>query len=225
MTALELGSPVQEVYLDADRPEAVTITRAVEQAGLAVTLVSANVIKTLSEATTPQGTVAIVTAPTDALDSISGDIDLVLVLAEVGDPGNAGTLVRSAVAAGAGAVVFSTYSVDALNPKTVRAAAGHLWATKIIRDAPVEDVAAHLKKRGFRLIGTSVDARKGHDEVDLTGPSAIVVGNEGWGIPVEAEELMDELVAIRMPGPTESLNAGIAGSILLFEAVRQRSAG
>jgi TrmH family RNA methyltransferase len=224
MAALEAGGPVQEVFLDPDMPEAARLTSAVQEAGLDVTPVAAGVIKALSESATPQGAVAVMSAPRDSFDSLDDDTDLVLVLAGVSDPGNAGTLVRSAVAAGAGAVVFTTGSVDALNSKTVRATAGNLWATPVIRDVTVTEAAAELKERGFALFGADSSAPKGHDEVDLRGPSAIVVGNEAWGLPDEATAVVDELVAIRMPGPAESLNAGIAGSILLFEVVRQRGA-
>jgi TrmH family RNA methyltransferase len=187
-----------------------------------VTSVDGRVIKALSEATTPQGAVAVMIAPLDCFDSLDDGVDLVLVLAGVSDPGNAGTLVRSAVAAGAGAVVFTTGSVDALNSKTVRATAGNLWATRMIRDVTVTQASAELKERGFTLFGADSSAPRAHDEADLTGRSAIVVGNEAWGLPEEAAAVVDELVAIRMPGPVESLNAAIAGSILLFEAVRQR---
>jgi TrmH family RNA methyltransferase len=221
--ALELGGPVREVFLDPDSAYAATVTRAADEAGVDVTPVSPAVIKALSDSATPQGTVAIVAAPGDSFDSLDADVDLVLVLAEVGDPGNAGTLVRSAVAAGAGAVVFTTGSVDALNPKTVRATAGNLWGARVIRDVSITEALADLRARGFTLVGTDGGASTSYDEVDLRGRSAIVVGNEAWGLPDEASGAVDELVAIPMPGPPESLNAAIAGSILLFEAVRQRS--
>ena len=222
LAALELG-PVREVFLDPDSPEAGSVREAAARVDLPVTEVSANVIKALSDSTSPQGAVALMVAPRDCLDELPDDVDLVLVLAEVRDPGNAGTLLRSAVAAGAGAVFFSTGAVDVLNPKTVRAAAGNLWRTRVVRDADLGATVAGLRERGFSVYGTAADGARGHDEVDLTGRSAIVVGNEAWGLSAEAGALVDEVVAIRMPGPTESLNAAIAGSIVLFEAVRQRA--
>lgn len=221
LAALEVGGPVREVFLDPESGGAGGVEAAAARVKVQVTHVGDRVIKALSDSETPQGAVAVLDAPRDSLDSI-GDADLVLVLAGVADPGNAGTLVRSAVAAGAGAVVFATGSVDVLNPKTVRAAAGSLWRIPLIRELTVAGAAGQLKELGFTLYGTEATAPKGHDEVDLRARVAIVVGNEAWGLPDEAREVVDEVVAIRMPGPAESLNAGIAGSILLFEAVRQR---
>jgi RNA methyltransferase, TrmH family len=214
LAALEAGGPVREVFLD---PTAAGIDalRAAIPAGVTVTEVSDRVVTTLSDSLSPQGAVAILEAPRGGLESMADDADLVLVLAEVSDPGNAGTLVRSAVAAGAGAVIFTTGAVDVLNPKTVRAAAGSMWQIPIVRDVPVAEAAAQLKERAFTLFGTEAAAPLGHDEADLRGRVAIVVGNEAWGLPDEARAVIDEAVAIRMPGPAES--------ILLFEAVRQRA--
>jgi RNA methyltransferase, TrmH family len=225
IAALEANAPVQEVFLDPDGLDAGLIEQAAARVVAPLTLVSDRVINALSDSTSPQGAVAVVTAPLDHLDSMDADLDLVLVLAEVRDPGNAGTLLRSAVAAGAGAVFFSTGAVDVLNPKTVRAAAGNLWRTKVVRDADLGATVAGLRSRGFGVYGTAADARRGHDEVDLAGRSAIVIGNEAWGLPDEARALVDDIVSIRMPGPVDSLNAAIAGSIVLFEAVRQRAGG
>ena len=221
--ALEIG-PVREVFVDPSSVDAPAIERAAAKVETEVTPVSAQVIKALSESTSPQGAVAVLIAPRDCLDSMDEDVDLVVVLVEVRDPGNAGTLVRSAVAAGAGAVFFSTRAVDVLNPKTVRAAAGNLWRTRVIRDADLGDTVAGLRARGFSIYGTAADGPRRHDDIDLVGRSAIVIGNEAWGLPDEARALVDEVVAISMPGPVESLNAAMAGSILLFEAVRQRDA-
>jgi TrmH family RNA methyltransferase len=222
--ALDAGAPVRAVFLDPEGAAADAVEAAAARAGLPVTHVSERVVAALSESPSPQGAVAVMVAPRDCLDSV-GEIDLVLVLAGVADPGNAGTLVRSAVAARAGAVVFTKGSVDVTNSKTVRAAAGNLWHVPIVRDADIAEVGAGLKARGFTILGADASAPRGHHEVDLRGPVALVVGNEAWGLPDDARALLDDVVSIRMPGPAESLNAAIAGSLLLFEAVRQRSDG
>ena len=222
LAALEAG-PVRDVYLDPDSPDAGAVREAAARVDLPVTTVSEQVVRALTDSTTPQGAVAVLAAPRDGLDSMDESVDLALVLAEVRDPGNAGTLLRSAVASGAGAVFFSTGAVDVLNPKTVRAAAGNLWRTRVVRDADLGETTTGLRQRGFAVYGAAADGVRGHDEIDLTGRVAIVVGNEAWGMSAAARALVDEVVAIRMPGPVESLNAAIAGSIVLFEAVRQRS--
>jgi RNA methyltransferase, TrmH family len=159
--------------------------------------------------------------PLKSLDEIEGD--LVLVLAEVRDPGNAGTLVRSAVAAGAGFVVFSSGSVDPFGPKTVRASAGTLFRVGIVRDVDLSDAFKGLKDLGFDSLAGDPRSSRMIDEVPVDRPVAVVVGNEAWGVPEAAGALVDEFVAIRMPGPAESLNVAVAGSLLLFECVRKRA--
>jgi TrmH family RNA methyltransferase len=118
--------------------------------------------------------------------------------------------------------VFSSGSVDPLGPKTVRACAGALFSTPVVRDIDLGDAVSHLRDAGLMMVGTDARAPTAPEQVDLTGPVAVVVGNEAWGLPAEVSELLDETVGIPMPGPVESLNVGIAGSIVLFEAVRQR---
>jgi TrmH family RNA methyltransferase len=211
------------VFVDPDTEGADDIRRAAARTKTRATEVSGTVVKALSDSTTPQGAVAIVEAPATTLDDVGPEADLVLVLADVRDPGNAGTLVRSAVGAGAAAVLFGPGSVDPYNPKTVRSAAGHLWQARVIRDAPLAESARELRARGFKLVGTAAGSPQAHHDADLTQRIAVVVGNEAWGLPEEARELVDEVVGIPMPGPVESLNAAVAGSILLFEVVRQRA--
>jgi TrmH family RNA methyltransferase len=220
--ALDAGAPVIEVFVDPDSDGADALRRAAQGSKVQVTDVSTGVVKALSDSSTPQGAVAILEAQATTLDDVDPDADLVLVLADVRDPGNAGTLVRSAVGAGAAAVLFGPGSVDPYNPKTVRSAAGHLWQARVIRDAPLGESARALRARGFTLVGTAAGATAAHHDADLTRRIAVVVGNEAWGLPAEARDLVDEVVGIPMPGPVESLNAAVAGSILLFEVVRQR---
>ena len=183
--------------------------------------VSTAVMKALTDSASPQGVAAIVQTPDTSLARLPERASLVLVLAEVRDPGNAGTLIRSALGAGADAVVFTSGSVDPFGPKTVRSAAGALFAIPIVQ-ADLGEVTTMLKGRGFSLLGTEAEAHAVHD-VALTGPVALVLGNEAWGLPPAAKSLLDGLVGIPMPGPAESLNVAVAGSILLFEAARQRA--
>ncbi len=182
--------------------------------------VTGQVIASLTDTTTPQGVVAVARTRTAPLADLTGD--LIVVLSGVRDPGNAGTLVRSAVAAGASAVVFASGSVDPFNPKTVRSTAGLLFHVDIVTEVTMAEVAATLGGKGLTLVGADASSLVAPDAVDLTRPVALVLGNESWGIDVSARGLLDEVVGIPMPGPAESLNVGIAGSILLFEASRQR---
>ena len=220
--ALAARASVRFLFVAADHPDAGALTAAAEAAGAVVTRATPGVLEALSEAATPQGVVAVVEMGDSPLSSLPAGADLVLVLDRIRDPGNAGTLVRSAVAAGAAAVVFTTGSVDVYSPKTVRASAASLFRATIVRDAALAEVSAHLSERGFVVVGADAGAETPYDSLDYTRPVAFVVGNEAWGIPEEDRALLTDAVTIPMPGDAESLNAGIAGSMLLFEAVRQR---
>ena len=168
------------------------------------------------------GVVSVVRSPGIPVTAISKEANLVLVLAEVRDPGNAGTLVRSAAAAGADAVIFSTGAVDPLGIKSVRSAAGAIFRVPLVLNASLASSLHGLRKQGLSVIATDARAAISSDECDLTKPVALVLGNEAHGMPVAVGDLVDEVIAIPMPGSGESLNVAVAGSILLFEAVRQR---
>jgi RNA methyltransferase, TrmH family len=145
----------------------------------------------------------------------------VVVLDHVRDPGNAGTLVRSAAAAGADCVVFGEGSVDPFGPKTVRASAGTVFSIKIARGTATVDAVEGLREKGFQTVAADARAPTPVFETDMTGPTAIVLGNEAWGFG-EAGIVVDRSASIPLAGGVESLNVGTAGSIFLFEAVRQR---
>ncbi len=177
----------------------------------------------LSDAVTPQGVIAVARAPQTSLAAHAVSATLVVVLAEVRDPGNAGTLIRSAAAAGAGAVVFTRAAVDPLNPKSVRAAAGALFRVPVVREENLEDATRTLRATGFSIVGARAGARTSMYDSDFRARVALILGNESWGLSELGTSLLDYEVAIPMPGPTESLNVGIAGSVLCFEIARQRA--
>jgi len=213
--ALERGE-VQDLFVDAD------LSSASSWVARGAVAVSGRVIDALSDTSTPQGVVAVASMRTIHIAEASGD--LMLVLSNVRDPGNAGTLVRSAVAAGASAAVFCSGSVDPFNPKTVRSTAGLLFHVNVVAGVGLEEAVEELRRKGFLLLGADAGSSVAPDELDLSVPVALVLGNESWGIDEASSRLLDDVVGIPMPGPAESLNVGIAGSILLFEAVRQRRA-
>jgi TrmH family RNA methyltransferase len=146
---------------------------------------------------------------------------LLLGVAGIQDPGNLGTIIRSAEAFGARAVLLGEKTVSHFNPKAVRASAGSLFREPLIRVKLGESIVA-LKQHGLRVLATSSHKGKPLHEANFTGAAMIVVGNEGAGVPQEILSLADELVTIPHSARVESLNAGIAASILLYEAARQR---
>lgn len=157
-----------------------------------------------------------------ALAAQRGEAPLVLVLDSLEDPQNVGTLLRTAEASGVHGAIFPTRRQAPLTPAAVKASAG---AVEHLRLAPVDDLAgalADLQARGLRIVGADGDAPLTAREADLRGPVAIVVGSEGQGLGPAVRRRCDLLVRIPMHGRIESLNAAVAGSILLYEAAAQR---
>jgi TrmH family RNA methyltransferase len=175
----------------------------------------------LSDVVTPQGIVGLARQPVTTLDAVL-DSDLLLVLAGVSDPGNAGTLLRSAEATGAGAVLFCEGSVDPFSPKCVRASAGSIFHVPVVSTGGPAEVLERIGAAGARRLATSAHHGDAYDEVDLTVRTALVLGSEAHGLPAGLEHVIDASVQIPMAGRTESLNVAVAGSVLLFEAARQR---
>jgi RNA methyltransferase, TrmH family len=178
----------------------------------------------------PQGVAALVEAPhftvqemfpdTSGKDT-SGKIPLVVIAAGLQDPGNLGTLVRSAEAFGATGMILLPGTVSLWNAKTLRASSGSAFRLPVVA-LTADDAFAALRARGVRILAAV--ARDGDSEPDMRGPCALLVGNEGSGLPDAWIAKADARVTIPLPGAVESLNAAIAGSLLLYDAMRQRLA-
>lgn len=222
LEALWNRGAVHTVFASTAYDDDGSLAAAARDVGASLIRATPPVLQALSDSVTPQGVVAVVEMEDVALSDVDEAVDLILVLDQVRDPGNAGTLVRSATAAGAGAVVFTAGCVDPYAPKTVRSSAGVVDRRDLVRDADFDETVRALAGRGFAVVGTDAGASTPYDAVDYTGRTAFVVGNEAWGIAPEHVDGLTSVVGIPMPGEVESLNAGIAGAILLFEAVRQR---
>jgi RNA methyltransferase, TrmH family len=171
----------------------------------------------------PQGVAALVKLRPHKFEDLmeAGANALLVGIAGIQDPGNLGTIIRSAEAFGARAVLLGEKTVSHFNPKAVRGSAGSLLRQPLLRVKLGESITA-LKQRGVKVLATSSHKGKPLHEADFTGAAMIVVGNEGAGVPQEILSLADELVTIPHSARVESLNAGIAASILLYEAARQR---
>ena len=185
----------------------------VDGAGPALTL-APGVAERVSDVETPSGLFAIVKARTHDV-AVLDDASFVVVADRVAEPGNLGTIIRSAEAAGVDAVVATPGTVDVSNPKVLRASAGTVFHVPII-SAELSDVHA----AGLRLIGTSSHLGTSHTAADWSGRIAIVAGNEAAGLDPGAP--IDEWVRIEQRGRAESLNVAMATTVLCFEAVRQR---
>jgi TrmH family RNA methyltransferase len=195
--------------------------------GILVHRLDSGVLERVAGTVTPQPVLAVARRhPVALADLTAGGGDepkLLVVGVDVRDPGNGGTLIRSTEAAGAHGVIFCRGSVDVTNPKTVRASAGALFHVPVVEGCDPQEVLGVLGDLGLQRIAAVAHDGERPDRVDLTGPVALVFGNEASGLPADILDRVDTQVTIPMPGRSESLNLGMAASILLYEARRQRA--
>jgi RNA methyltransferase, TrmH family len=188
--------------------------------GVPVRVVAEHVLERLADASTPQGIVAVARTPVVALEQVVGH-GLLVVLHEVADPGNAGTIVRTADAVGAAAVVATVGSVDLYSPKAVRAAVGSTYHLPLVVEVVLEEVARACRAAGQPVLGLDADGdRPVFDLETRRAPSCLVLGNEAHGLPGDAAALLDGTVAIPRWGRAESLNVAAAAAVALFAAAR-----
>jgi TrmH family RNA methyltransferase len=195
--------------------------------GIVVHRLDSGVLERVAGTVTPQPVLGVARrhAPTLA-DVTTGGGDepkLLVVGVDVRDPGNGGTLIRSSEAAGAHGVIFCRGSVDVTNPKTVRASAGALFHVPVVEGCDPQEVLGVLGDLGLKRIAAVAHDGERPDRVDLSTPVALVFGNEASGLPADVLDRVDCQVTIPMPGRSESLNLGMAASILLYETRRQRA--
>lgn len=193
--------------------------------GIEVIPVAESVMERLCGTVTPQGLVGIAPYADATLEGLPADPACVVMLHEVRDPGNAGTILRSADAVGADAVVFSGSTVDPYNPKVVRASAGSLFHLPVVRSAETADAVTALRTRGCAVLAMSADGEDDLYATPLDGPVAFLFGNEAQGLDEATRGLADRVVRIPIPGRAESLNLAAAASVCLFEWARRRYPG
>ncbi|MBQ6230558.1 MAG: RNA methyltransferase [Eubacterium sp.] len=192
--------------------------------GLEVETVSEQCMKKMSDTDTPQGILAAVRMKNYTLEDILDGDDgspFILVLEKLQDPGNLGTIIRTAEAAGVTGIMISSDSADIYNPKTIRSTMGALFRMRIyISDDLLRDVA-ELKKKGIVVYAMHLNGEEFYDK-DFKKPSAFLIGNEGNGLSDELSHTADEMMRIPMLGKVESLNAAISASVVSYEVFRQR---
>jgi TrmH family RNA methyltransferase len=203
---------------DLDDP----LARAAADRGIEVVLVNELVLGALAETVTPQGLVGVAPLFTGVLPARPR---LVAVLHQVSDPGNAGTVIRTADAAGADAVVLTEGSVDPFNGKCVRATAGSLWHLPVLADADPLAVIAGLQADGVQVLATTGAADLEIDDVDLALPTAWVFGTEAHGLPEAVLAAADRQVRIPLYGRAESLNLATAAAVCLYASARAQREG
>jgi TrmH family RNA methyltransferase len=185
-------------------------------------VVTEEIYKGISETITPQGAMAVVEIPVRRLEHLRNERDsFYLVLENIQDPGNLGTLIRTAHAFGVRTVLVTKGSVDLYSPKVVRSSMGSLFHTMIYTDYEIESYVDYLKDAGIPLYVTMLEESQPAFEIQFQHPLAIVIGNEGNGVSDYMKQAANYRMMIPMPGGSESLNASIAGSICMYEVMRQ----
>ena len=222
--ALDAGAEVLDVYVDEASQHRHLVAAVLRRLPEWVDpwVLPVGTLDRVGDAATSQGLAAVVARPVADWPE-PATAGFVVVLADVADPGNAGTLIRAAVASGAGAVVVAA-GVDASHPKVVRSSAGAVFSIPVVSVDEPDRAVEGLRAGGYRLVGTVVDGGVAHHQADLSDPVAVVLGNETRGLAAELAGRLDLLVTIAMPGPAESLNVAMAGTVICFEVLRQRRA-
>jgi TrmH family RNA methyltransferase len=228
--ALKADAAIEAVYLDAGWESAARLPGLVAQCyevGARVFELEPGVMGRVAGTVTPQAVIGVVSTPVFTLADLGATKpQLVVVCVDVRDPGNAGTIVRSAWAAGADAVVCCEGTVDVWNPKAVRASAGAVLHVPVVAAGPPPDVLDQLGGWGVKRLATASEGGLDYAATDLTRPTALVLGNEAAGLVLtDLGDHLDGVITIPMPGGAESLNVGMVAAVLCFEAARQRRLG
>src|SRR5216683_4916299 len=220
--ALRSGMVLKTVFVSERREVPKMVPRGVE-----VMRLTEEVFGSVVETQSPQGVAALMVPPVWVVDDVTGSGEsapLILITVGLQDPGNLGTVVRSAEAFGATGVLTTPGTVSAWNQKALRASVGSVFRVPVVAVEAYE--VEGLKERGVRLIAAVGFEDSGviaAQEMDFTAGCAVMIGNEGSGLGAEWMEMCDARVTIPCPGAVESLNAAVAGSMLLYEASRQRT--
>ena len=210
--ALRGGMVLKTVFVSERRAVPGMVPRGVEVVRLAN-----DVFQSCVETQTPQGVAAMLVPPVGSVEKMLRGLPLLLIAVGLQDPGNLGTLVRSAEAFGATGVLTTAGTVSVWNQKAVRASAGSVFRVPVA--SATEETMEALRAAGVKLLAAVKD---GAEATEMGGPVALMIGNEGAGLPEEWVARADARVTVPCPGAVESLNAAVAGSILLYEASRQR---
>jgi len=217
--ALDHRHPLEVVFVEPG------CELAVDEGMVPVVELDPGTLAKVVDAVTPQAVAAIAPMP-DTDDSVIEEVidgnGMVLVLAGVSDPGNAGTLLRVAEAAGVGAVLFCDEAVDPFAPKCVRASAGSILHVPVTSGARSVHLLEAIGGRGGRRLAAASRRGDPYDQTDLTGPLALVLGSESHGVAPALDAVVDGWTHVPMAGHTESLNVAVTGAIVCFEAARQR---
>jgi TrmH family RNA methyltransferase len=185
-------------------------------------VVTEDVFAEMSDTEHPQGVLAVIEQPSYQLKDLMTDAPLLMILEDIQDPGNLGTIFRTAEGAGVSGIIMSRGTVDLFSPKVVRSTMGSIYRMPFLVAEDLPEMIRSIKGEGVRLYAAHLEGKQYHDGFAYTGPSGFMIGNEGNGLSRELTDYADDLLLIPMGGQLESLNAAMAAGILMYEANRQR---
>lgn len=220
MEAMDAGWKVRACLVEEGREQLLTEIPGIRQGSFPVYRLPAPLFRSLMDTETPQGIAAELEIPRRREEVSFREKETLLLLDAVQDPGNLGTILRTAEAAGATAVWLGRGTVDPYNSKTVRAAMGSLFRMPI-RQADLSRAIPDLRRQGFTVVGTHPRTKTLHFQLAYPSRTAFLLGNEGRGVDSALERLVDGMVCIPMPGGVESLNVSVTAAVLLYERLRQ----
>lgn len=199
------------------------VRKRLQERGCPYEAVSDSVLKAASDTQTPQGILALVKMPSYSLkDCLNTERPCLLVLENIQDPGNLGTMLRTGEGAGVTGIVLNRNTVDLFNPKTLRATMGSVYRVPFYFSEDLNTDLQALKNEGITVYAAHLKGQDFYDQPDYTKGTAFLIGNEGNGLTEETAALADSLIRIPMEGNVESLNAAIAAALLMYEMHRQR---
>ena len=192
-------------------------------AGRPFETVSEEVFRKMSDTAAPQGILCVMRQKKYALaDLLAAKNPLLMILEDIQDPGNLGTILRTGEGAGIDGVIMSRDTADIYNPKTIRSTMGSIYRVPFLYVSSLSDMIAELKQKKITVYAAHLKGKQWYDQADYSGGSAFLIGNEGNGLKEETAALADSYIKIPMGGKVESLNAAMASGILMYEASRQR---
>lgn len=212
---------VTETFLEAERAETEGFLK------YPCEIVSDAVMKAMADTQTPQGILAVVRRKNWTLEEVTGRAEgncpaCVMILENIQDPGNLGTILRAGEGAGVTGILMDKNTVDIYNPKVIRSTMGSVFRVPFVYTEDLCSALKGMKRKGIRLYAAHLNGKNSYDQEDFTGPCGFLIGNEARGLTKEAAALADDYIRIPMLGQVESLNAAVAASVLMFEAARQR---
>jgi len=224
--AMERGGTIKMLIvtpLASSNERAAALVHSAKERKIEVMWVADRVIDYISDTKSNQGIMALVQPAEYTVDDLEkGQMRLIVVAHMLQDPGNLGTIVRVAEAAGAGGVVITPGTVDFYNPKALRATMGSIFRLPTVRINSLDDFVEKFRKKGYQIVAAMVSAKDRYFDIDYGKPTIVLLGQEAAGLPTDAYNLSDTQVSIPMATMMDSLNVASAASILIYEAVRQR---